>query len=76
MIGEVYEKMDSMLVQIKDIVESKDAILYYHIHKHVVKRWENLSVPLHNLACPHTIILFVVTFLRLRLSLQEESFLS
>ena len=36
-IGEVYEQMDSMLSHIKDIVEQRDAILYDHIHKHVVK---------------------------------------
>ena len=41
--------MDSMLGQIKDIVESKDPILYDHIHKHVVKRWEHINVPLHAL---------------------------
>ena len=49
-IGEVYEQMDSMLGHIKDIVEQRDAILYDHIHKHVVKRWDNLNVPLHALA--------------------------
>jgi hypothetical protein len=49
-IGEVYEQMDSMLGQIKDIVQPRDAILYDHIHKHVVKRWDNLNVPLHALA--------------------------
>ena len=49
-IGEVYEQMDSMLGHIKDIVEQRDAILYDHIHKHVVKRWDNLNVPLHVLA--------------------------
>jgi hypothetical protein len=49
-IGEVYEQMDNMLGQIKDIVEPKDAILYDHIHKLVVKRWDNLNVPLHALA--------------------------
>jgi hypothetical protein len=43
-IGKVYEQMESMLGQIKDIVESKDVIFYDHIHKHVVKRWENLDV--------------------------------
>ena len=37
-IGEVYEQMDNMLGHIKDIVEQRDAILYDHIHKHVVKR--------------------------------------
>ena len=30
--GEVYEQMDSMLGQIKDIVESKDPIVYDHIY--------------------------------------------
>ena len=50
MIGEVYEQMDTMLGHIKDIVEQRDAILYDHIHKHVVKRWDNLNVPLHALA--------------------------
>ena len=49
-IGEVYEQMDSMLGQIKDIVEQRDAILYDHIHKHVVKRWDNLNISLHALA--------------------------
>ena len=50
MIGEVCEQMDSMLGQIKDIVEQRDAILYDHIHKHVVKRRDNLNVTLHALA--------------------------
>jgi hypothetical protein len=49
-IGEVYEQMENMLGQIKDIVQSKDVILYDHIHKLVVKRWDNLNVPLHALA--------------------------
>jgi hypothetical protein len=49
-IREVYEQMDSMLGQIKDIVQPKDVILYDHIHKLVVKRWDNLNVPLHALA--------------------------
>lgn len=49
-IGEIYELMDSMLGHIKDIVQLKDAILYDHIHKHVVKRWDNLNVPLNALA--------------------------
>jgi hypothetical protein len=48
-IGEVYDQMDSMLGQIKDIVQLKDAILYDHIHKLVVKRWDTLNVPLHAL---------------------------
>ena len=36
-IREVYEKMDNVLGQIEDIVETKDAILYDHIHKLVSK---------------------------------------
>jgi hypothetical protein len=48
--GEVYEQMDNMLGQIKDIIEMRDAILYDHIHKYVIKRWDNLDVPLHVLA--------------------------
>jgi hypothetical protein len=48
-IGEVYEKIEIMLGKIKDIFQSKDAILYDHIHKHVFKRWDNLNVPLHDL---------------------------
>ena len=50
MIGEVYEQMDSILGQIRDIVEQRDAFLYDHIHKHVAKRWDNLNIPLHALA--------------------------
>ena len=49
-IGEVYEQMDSMFGHIKDIVEQRDAILYDHIHKHVIKMWDNLNVSLHALA--------------------------
>jgi hypothetical protein len=49
-IGEVYEKMDNMLCQIKDIVEPRSVILYDYIHKHVVKRWDDPNVPLHALA--------------------------
>ena len=46
----VYEQMVTMLGQIKDIVEPKDAILYEHIQKHVVNRWDKLNVSLHALA--------------------------
>jgi hypothetical protein len=48
-IGKVYEQMDIMLSQTKDIVGPRDTILYNRIHKHVVKRWDNLNVPLHAL---------------------------
>jgi hypothetical protein len=49
-IGEVYEQMDSMLGQIKDIVQPKDVNLYNHIRVEVEKRWEMLNIPLHALA--------------------------
>jgi hypothetical protein len=49
-IGEVYEQMDSMLGQIKDIVEPKDVNLYNLIRVEVEKRWEMLNIPLHALA--------------------------
>ena len=36
--------------QIKDTVEQKYPILYDHIHRDVVNRWEHLNIPLHALA--------------------------
>jgi hypothetical protein len=48
-IGEVYEQMDSILGQIKDIVEPRDVDLYNYIHVEVEKRWEMLNIPLHSL---------------------------
>lgn len=35
--------MDNILGQIKDIIEPKDAILYYHTCKEVVKQMDNLK---------------------------------
>ena len=49
-IGEVYEQMDSMLGQIKDIVEPRDTTLYNYIRVEVQNRWEMLNIPLHALA--------------------------
>jgi hypothetical protein len=49
-IGEVYEKMDNMLAQIKDIVEPRDQNLYDFISIEVEKQWEKLNIPLHALA--------------------------
>ena len=46
-IGEVYEQMDTMLGQIKDIVKPRDPHLYDFIRKTVEKRWEKLNIPLH-----------------------------
>eukprot|EP00253_Pinus_taeda_P014544 PITA_14544 len=39
-IGEVYEQMDSMFGQIKDIVEPRDTTLYNYIRAEVENRWE------------------------------------
>eukprot|EP00253_Pinus_taeda_P034519 PITA_34519 len=49
-IGEVYEKIDNMLEQIKDILQEKDPNLYDIIHKFVCAGWNKLNVPLHALA--------------------------
>jgi len=46
-IGEVYEQMDTMLGQIKDIVHNSDPNLYKLIHDCVCIRWDILNVPLH-----------------------------
>jgi hypothetical protein len=48
-IVEVYEQIDNMLGQIKDIVEARDVNLYNHIHVEVKKQWEMLNIPLHAL---------------------------
>lgn len=50
MFGKVHVHMVSVLNQIKYIIDSRDVILYSHIHKHVVKIWDNLNVPLHGIA--------------------------
>jgi hypothetical protein len=49
-IREMYEKMDSMLGHIKDIVEPRDVNLYNHICVEVEKWWEMLNILLHTLA--------------------------
>ena len=43
--------MDNMLGQIKYIVDMRDVIFYDHIHKHVLKRWDSMSVLIYALAC-------------------------
>jgi hypothetical protein len=42
--------MDSILGQIKDIIEPRDVNLYNHIHVEVEKWWEMLNIPPHALA--------------------------
>ena len=49
-IGEVYEQMDTMLEQIKDIVHKNDPDFYKLIHDSVCIRWDKLNVPLHCLS--------------------------
>lgn len=49
-IGEVYEHMDSMLGEIKDIVQENDPNLYRMIHNCVCARCNKLNVPLDALA--------------------------
>eukprot|EP00253_Pinus_taeda_P030175 PITA_30175 len=44
--GEVYEHMDTMLGQIKNIVQKDDPNLYTQIHNCVCTRWNKLNVPL------------------------------
>eukprot|EP00253_Pinus_taeda_P004520 PITA_04520 len=50
MIGEVYEQMDTMLGQIKDIVHNRDPDLYKLIHDCVCEWWNRHNLPLHCLA--------------------------
>ena len=48
-IGEVYEQMDNMLGEFKDVIEPRDVILYDNNHKNVVKWQDNLDVIVHAL---------------------------
>lgn len=43
MNGEVFEKMNNLLGEIKDTIGLRDAIMHDHVHKHVVKRWDYLG---------------------------------
>lgn len=47
--GDVYEQMDTMLGQIKYIVEPRDVNLYDYIHIEVEKWWVKLNIPFHAL---------------------------
>ncbi|GAB2289937.1 hypothetical protein Dimus_038075 [Dionaea muscipula] len=47
--GEVYEQMDTMLGNIKDILAA-DPVVYYLVHNIVVERWNKMNIPLHCLA--------------------------
>ncbi|XP_076951533.1 uncharacterized protein LOC143624925 [Bidens hawaiensis] len=47
-MGEIYEKMDSMLGEIKDVMMRSIYELYFpQVEQIVLKRWEKMSIPLH-----------------------------
>ncbi|KAK9271438.1 hypothetical protein L1049_027029 [Liquidambar formosana] len=45
-IGEVYEQMDTMLGNMKDIL-SNDLVVFDLIHNLMVARWDKMNIPLH-----------------------------
>ncbi|KAI3524020.1 hypothetical protein L1887_02614 [Cichorium endivia] len=47
-MGEIYERMDNMLGEIKDAMqENKFSSYYSHIETIVLARWEKMTIPLH-----------------------------
>ncbi|KAI3698708.1 hypothetical protein L2E82_42453 [Cichorium intybus] len=47
-IGEIYEKMDNMLGEIKDIMKENPFSSYYsQVEKIILTRWEKMNIPLH-----------------------------
>ncbi|PWA81484.1 hypothetical protein CTI12_AA186260 [Artemisia annua] len=47
-MGEIYEKMDNMLGEIKDIMADNPYSHYYpDVEKIVLNRWEKMTIPLH-----------------------------
>jgi len=47
-MGEIYERMDNMVGEIKDVmVENKYSMYFSEIEKIVVDRWDKMSIPLH-----------------------------
>ncbi|XP_076934549.1 uncharacterized protein LOC143600881, partial [Bidens hawaiensis] len=47
-MGEIYEKMDNMVDEIKDImIENKFSTYFPEINKIVVARWNKMTIPLH-----------------------------
>ncbi|KAJ9535508.1 LOW QUALITY PROTEIN: hypothetical protein OSB04_un001364 [Centaurea solstitialis] len=47
-IGEVYEKMDNSLGEIKDVMKDNQYSDYYdRIERIVLERWEKMTIPLH-----------------------------
>ncbi|XP_076925552.1 uncharacterized protein LOC143588436 [Bidens hawaiensis] len=47
-MGEIYEKMDNMLGEIKDAIEENMFSMYYEqIRSIILERWDQMSIPLH-----------------------------
>nr|KAJ0227764.1 hypothetical protein LSAT_V11C100021960 [Lactuca sativa] len=47
-MGEIYERMDNMLGEIKDVIrENKYASYYPQVEKILLDRWEKMTIPLH-----------------------------
>ena len=48
-MGEIYERMDNMLGEIKDVMmkTEKYATMYPEIEKIVLSRWEKMNIPMH-----------------------------
>lgn len=47
-IGEIYEKMDNMLGEIKDVMQDNQYASYYSkVESIVLARWEKMTIPLH-----------------------------
>ncbi|KAL4556082.1 hypothetical protein LXL04_038722 [Taraxacum kok-saghyz] len=47
-MGEIYEKMDNMLGEIKDIMQDNTFSSYYpQIERIILSRWEKMNIPLH-----------------------------
>ena len=47
-MGEIYEKMDNMLGEIKDVMQDNTFSSYYpQIERIILSRWEKMNIPLH-----------------------------
>nr|KAJ0217538.1 hypothetical protein LSAT_V11C300126940 [Lactuca sativa] len=47
-MGEIYEKMDNMLGEIKDVMSNNKYASYYpEVEKILLARWEKMTIPLH-----------------------------
>ncbi|KAJ9564787.1 hypothetical protein OSB04_000753 [Centaurea solstitialis] len=47
-MGEIYERMDNMMGEIKDVMKDNEYASYYpQVEKIVLARWEKMTIPLH-----------------------------